>query len=222
MRMRIAERLSEAQSTAVLLTTFNEVDMSALMNMRKQHKELFEKTHGVKLGFMSAFVLAATTMLQRIPAVNARIDGNDIVYHNYTDISIAVSTPRGLVVPVLRDTHKMNFHEVEQTIANLGAKAREDKISLEEMTGGTFTITNGGVFGSMMSTPMLNMPQSAILGMHGIKERPVVVDGKIEIRPIMYVAMTYDHRLIDGRESVTFLKGIKEQLEDPTKMLLKL
>jgi 2-oxoglutarate dehydrogenase E2 component (dihydrolipoamide succinyltransferase) len=196
--------------------------MSALMNMRKQHKELFEKTHGIELGFMSAFVLAATAQLQKIPAVNVAIDGDDIVYHNYIDISIAVSTPRGLVVPVLRNTRKMGFAEVEQTIASLGAKAREDKISLEEMTGGTFTITNGGVFGSMMSTPMLNMPQSAILGMHGIKERPVVVDGQIVIRPIMYVALTYDHRLIDGRESVTFLKGIKEMLEDPTKMLLKL
>jgi len=223
LRQRIAERLVQAQSTGALLTTFNEVDMSQLMEMRDKHKDAFEKVHGVKLGFMSAFVIAATKALQEIPAVNAYIEGDEIVYNEYVDISVAVSAPRGLVVPVLRNCEAMSFADVEKGIAALAKKARDDKLTLEEMAGGTFTITNGGVFGSLMSTPMINSPQSAILGMHAIKQRPVVLEnGQIAARPMMYVALTYDHRLVDGRESVTFLKSIKEKLEDPKRMLLGL
>ena len=220
-RKRTAERLLEGQATTASLTTFNEIDMSNLMEMRKEYKDMFLEQHGVKLGFMSAFVKAAVRALEAIPAVNARIDGEDIVYHNYVDVSVAVSSPRGLVVPVLRDCDKMSFADVEGGIGELGRKARNDELTMEEMTGGTFTITNGGVFGSLMSTPMINLPQSAILGMHGIKERPVVVDGEITIRPMMYVALTYDHRIIDGRESVVFLKTIKEAVEDPRRLLLQ-
>lgn len=223
LRMRIAERLVQAQSTGALLTTFNEIDMSQLMEMREKHKEAFEKTHGVKLGFMSAFVIAATKSLQELPAVNAYMEGDEIVYNDYVDISVAVSAPRGLVVPVLRNCETMSFADVEKGISALAKKARDDKLTLEEMAGGTFTITNGGVFGSLMSTPMINSPQSAILGMHAIKQRPVVLEnGQIVARPMMYVALTYDHRLIDGRESVTFLKSIKEKVEDPKRMLLGL
>jgi len=223
MRMRIAERLLSAQSTGALLTTFNEIDMFKLMELRNNHKEAFEKTFGVKLGFMSAFVAASAKALRELPIVNASIEGDEIVYHDYIDISVAVSAPRGLVVPVLRNCETMNFADIEKGIAALAKKAKDDALTLEEMAGGTFTITNGGVFGSMMSTPMINAPQSAILGMHGIKQRPVVLEnGQIVARPMMYVALTYDHRLIDGRESVTFLKSIKEKLEDPARMLLGL
>jgi len=222
MRRKISERLVEAQATAALLTTFNEIDMSHLMKMRAKHKDQFEKMHGVKLGFMSAFVAAATVALRAIPAANAVIDGKEIVHRDYVDISIAVSSPRGLVVPVLRNCQSMKFHDIERQIGEFGRKAREDQLTMEEMAGGTFTITNGGVFGSLFSTPMLNMPQSAILGMHAIKERPVTVDGEIVSRPMMFVALTYDHRLIDGRESVTFLKSIKEKVEDPERLLLGL
>jgi 2-oxoglutarate dehydrogenase E2 component (dihydrolipoamide succinyltransferase) len=222
-RMRIAERLVQAQSTGALLTTFNEVDMTQLMEMRNLHKDAFEKAFGVKLGFMSAFVVACTKALQEIPAVNAYIEGDEIVYNDYVDISVAVSAPRGLVVPVLRNCETMSFADVEKGIGALAKKARDDALTLEEMAGGTFTITNGGVFGSLMSTPMINSPQSAILGMHAIKQRPVVLEnGQIAARPMMYVALTYDHRLIDGRESVTFLKSVKEKLEDPKRMLLGL
>lgn len=222
MRRKIAERLVDAQSTAALLTTFNEVDMSKLMNLRKKYKDQFEKVHGVKLGFMSAFVAAATKALQEVPAVNAVIDEKEIVYRDYVDISVAVSAPRGLVVPVIRNCQDMNFADIERTIGEFAVKARADKLTMEEMAGGTFTITNGGVFGSLFSTPMLNMPQSAILGMHGVKDRAVVVDGQVVSRPMMYIALTYDHRLIDGRESVTFLKSIKEKIEDPERLILGL
>jgi len=223
MRMRIAERLVQAQSSGALLTTFNEIDMSQLMEMRNLHKDAFEKQFGVKLGFMSAFVYAATKALHELPAVNAYIEGDEIVYNDYVDISVAVSAPRGLVVPVLRNCETMGFADIEKGIAALAKKAKDDTLTLEEMAGGTFTITNGGVFGSLMSTPMINAPQSAILGMHAIKQRPVVLEnGQIAARPMMYVALTYDHRLIDGRESVTFLKSIKEKLEDPRKMLIGL
>ena len=221
-RRTTAKRLKESQETTASLTTFNEVDMSRLMDLRSRHKDAFLAKHGIKLGFMSAFVAAATKALQEVPAVNGTIQGDNIVYHDYVDISIAVSSPRGLVVPVLRNCESMSFAEIESNIAELGRKAKENAITLEEMAGGTFTITNGGIFGSMMSTPMINLPQSAILGMHNIVERPVVVKGEIVVRPIMYVALTYDHRLIDGRESVTFLKSIKEKIEDPARMLLDL
>jgi len=219
MRRKIAERLVEGQSTAATLTTFNEVDMTNLMNMRKKYKDAFEKKHGAKLGFMSAFVAAATSALQDQPIVNAVIDDKEIVYREYCDISIAVSSPRGLVVPVLRDTQNMSLWDIEKATAELAARARSDQITVEEMAGGTFTITNGGVFGSLFSTPMLNMPQSAILGMHGIKERPVTVDGQVVSRPMMYIALTYDHRIVDGRESVVFLKSIKEKCEDPERLI---
>jgi len=221
-RARIAERLKEAQNTAAMLTTFNEVDLKAVSELRARYKESFEKAHGVKLGFMSFFVRASIEALKKFPLVNASIDGNDIVYHGYYDIGVAVSTERGLVVPILRDADALSFAEIEKAIAELGAKARNNKLSIEELTGGTFSITNGGVFGSMLSTPILNPPQAAILGMHGITERPVVVDGQIVVRPMMYLALTYDHRLIDGREAVLFLRHIKELLEDPAKMLLQL
>lgn len=222
MRLRIAERMKEAQNTAASLTTFNEVDMSALMGIRSKFKDAFAKKHDVKLGFMSAFIKAAAQALQEIPVVNARMDmaTQEIVYSPSVDISVAVATPKGLVTPVIRGCQAMSFAEVEKTLAQLGERARDGKIGLDELSGGTFTISNGGVFGSMMGTPILNAPQSAILGMHAIKERPVVVDGQIVIRPMMYLALTYDHRLIDGREAVTFLVRIKELLEDPHRFLL--
>lgn len=220
MRTRIAERLLEASQGTAMLTTFNEVDMKPLMDLRKQYKDQFEKSHGVRLGFMSMFVKAAAEALKRYPDVNASIDGNDIVYHGYCDIGVAVSSPRGLVVPILRDTEHMTMADVEGTIASFGQKAKDGKLSIEEMTGGTFTISNGGVFGSLLSTPILNPPQSAILGMHATKDRPVVVNGEIVIRPMMYIALSYDHRIIDGKGAVTFLKTIKELVEEPAKILL--
>ncbi|RKP24909.1 hypothetical protein SYNPS1DRAFT_29348 [Syncephalis pseudoplumigaleata] len=222
MRMRIAERLKESQNTAASLTTFNEIDMTNLMNLRTTYKDAVLKKHGVKLGFMSAFVRASCIALAEIPMVNASIEGggDTIVYRDYADISVAVATPKGLVTPVLRNAESMSFIEVERAIVELGVKARENKLTLEDMTGGSFTISNGGVFGSLMGTPIINMPQSAILGMHAIKERPVAVNGQVEIRPMMYVALTYDHRIIDGREAVTFLIKVKEAIEDPRRLLL--
>eukprot|EP01036_Dinobryon_divergens_P026476 gene26476-35135_t len=224
MRLRIASRLKEAQNTAAMLTTFQEVDMGNLMDLRNKYKDDFEKTHGIKLGFMSAFVRAATVTLQELPAVNGVIDDatNEIIYRNYVDISVAVASPNGLVVPVLRNTEKMNFADVERTIAAYGKKAKEGSLALEDMAGGTFTISNGGVFGSLFGTPIINPPQSAILGMHATKMRPVVVNGKVEARPMMYLALTYDHRLIDGREAVTFLKAVANRIEDPAKLLFTL
>lgn len=222
LRARIAERMVEAQSTAAMLTSFNEADLGAVMTLRKQYKEPFAEAHGVKLGFMSFFVKAAAEALKKFPAVNASVDGADVVYHDYADIGIAVSTERGLVVPVLRDADQMSFAQIEQGIGEYARKAREGSITLEELTGGTFTITNGGVFGSLVSTPILNMPQSAILGMHAIKERPVVVDGEIVARPMMYLALTYDHRIVDGRDAVLFLVAIKDALEDPARLLLQI
>jgi len=219
LRKRIAERLKDAQNTAAMLTTFNEVDMTALMEARNQYKDLFEKKHGVKMGFMSFFVKAAVQALKEVPAVNAEIYGDEIVYKNYYDISVAVSSPSGLVVPVVRDADKLGFHEIEKEIARLGTKARDGKLAIEDMQGGTFTISNGGVFGSLMSTPIINPPQSAILGMHKIQDRPMVVNKQIVIRPMMYLAVSYDHRLIDGREAVTFLVRIKEAIEDPSRLL---
>ena len=220
LRQRIAARLKEAQNTAAMLTTFNEIDMSHVMATRDAYRDKFEKRFGIKLGFMSFFVKAAVSALKEIPPVNSEIDGTDIVYKNYYDIGVAVSAPQGLVVPVVRDADHLNFAEIEMMIAQLGEKARTGKLSMEDLSGGTFTITNGGVFGSLMSTPILNPPQSAILGMHKIQQRPVAVDGKVEIRPMMYVALTYDHRVIDGREAVTFLVRIKENIEDPQRILL--
>lgn len=220
-RSTIARRLKDAQNTQAMLTTFNDVDLSAVMNLRKQYKESFEKKHEARLGFMSFFAKASVEALKRFPAVNASIDEGDIVYHNYQDIGIAASSPRGLVVPVLRNVGDMSFAQVEKTIAEYGAKAKAGKLSLAEMEGGTFTITNGGVFGSMLSTPIVNPPQSAILGMHRIEQRPVAVNGEVVIRPMMYLALTYDHRIIDGAEAVRFLVTIKECLEDPTRLLLE-
>jgi len=220
LRQRIAERLKEAQNTAAMLTTFNEVDMSHIMALRNQYKEGFEKKHGVKLGFMSFFVKAAIQALKDFPAVNAEIDGQDIVYKNYYDIGVAVSTPTGLIVPVVRDADQKGFAKIEKEIGDLGLRARDGKIGLDELSGGTFTITNGGVFGSMMSTPIINPPQSAILGMHATKERPVVVNGQIVIRPMMYLALSYDHRIIDGKEAVSFLVRVKDAIEDPQRLLL--
>ncbi|WIA23396.1 hypothetical protein OEZ85_000154 [Tetradesmus obliquus] len=220
LRLRVAERLKGAQNTYAMLTTFNEVDMSGLMEMRNAYKDVFLEKHGVKLGFMSAFVKAAAAALQEVPAVNAVIDGSDIIYRDYTDISIAVATPKGLVVPVLRSVDKLSFAEVEKNINALGRKARDGSISIDDMAGGTFTISNGGVYGSMLSTPIINPPQSAILGMHNITPRAMVVGKGIEARPMMYIALTYDHRLIDGREAVTFLKRVKEVVEDPRRLLL--
>ncbi|MBA4117590.1 MAG: dihydrolipoyllysine-residue succinyltransferase [Candidatus Puniceispirillum sp.] len=220
LRQRIAVRLKEAQNTAAMLTTFNEIDMGAVMATRKRYQEAFEKKHGVKLGFMSFFTKACVLALKEIPAINAEIQGDEIVYKNYYDISVAVSSPQGLVVPVVRGADHMSFADVEKTIGLLGRKAKDGKLSMEDMTGGTFTITNGGIFGSLMSTPILNPPQSGILGMHKIEERPRVIDGKIEIRPMMYVALSYDHRLVDGREAVTFLVRVKECIEDPERLLL--
>lgn len=222
LRQRIAERLKEAQNTAALLTTFNEVDMSALLAVRNEYKDSFEKKHGTKLGFMSFFVKAAIVALKEFPAVNAEIDGQDIVYKNFYDIGVAVSTPQGLVVPVLRNADEKNFAQIEGEIVDLGKKARDGKLGIDQLTGGTFSITNGGVFGSLMSTPIINPPQVAIMGMHAVKQRPVVVDGKIEARPMMYLALTYDHRIIDGREAVSFLVRIKDCIEDPRRILLDL
>jgi 2-oxoglutarate dehydrogenase E2 component (dihydrolipoamide succinyltransferase) len=221
-RARIAERLIQAQSTAAMLTTFNEVDLKAVSDLRARYKDTFEKTHGVKLGFMSFFVRAAIESLKKFPIINASVDGNDIIYHAYYDIGIAVSSPRGLVVPVLRDVDQLSMAEIEKAIGAYGQKAKDNKLTIEDLSGGTFSITNGGVFGSMLSTPILNPPQSAILGMHGITERAVVVNGEIVVRPMMYLAMTYDHRIIDGREAVLFVRGIKEALEDPARLLLQL
>ncbi|MGB8577111.1 MAG: 2-oxoglutarate dehydrogenase complex dihydrolipoyllysine-residue succinyltransferase [Pseudolabrys sp.] len=222
LRQTIARRLKDAQNTAAMLTTFNEVDMSAVMHMRNQYKELFEKKHGVKLGFMGFFVRACIQALKEIPAVNAEIDGTDIVYKNYYHIGVAVGTEKGLVVPVVREADHMSLAQIEKTIADLGQRARDGSLKIEDMQGGTFTISNGGVYGSLMSTPILNAPQSGILGMHKIQERPVVVSGKIEARPMMYLALSYDHRIVDGREAVTFLVRVKEGLEDPARIVLDL
>jgi 2-oxoglutarate dehydrogenase E2 component (dihydrolipoamide succinyltransferase) len=220
LRKTIATKLVEAKNTTAMLTTFNEVDMSALMDLRKKYKEAFTKKHGVGIGFMSLFTKAVTVALKDWPAVNAQINGDEIIYHDYADVGIAVSTPKGLVVPVVRNAESLSLAEIEKEIAALAAKARDGKITIEEMQGGTFSITNGGVFGSMLSTPILNIPQSAILGMHNIIERPVAVNGQVVIRPMMYLALSYDHRIIDGRESVSFLKQVKELLEDPSRLLL--
>lgn len=222
MRTRIAQRLKESQNTAAMLTTFQECDMSALFEMREKYKEQFEKVHGAKLGFMSPFIKAAASALQESPVINAVIDGGDIVYRDYVDISVAVASPRGLVVPVIRNVESMTLAGIEQALADLAKRARADQIALEEMAGGSFTISNGGVFGSMMGTPIINPPQSAILGMHATKQRAVVVNGKVEIRPMMYLALTYDHKLIDGREAVTFLCSLRDKIEDPRRLLLGL
>ena len=219
-RQRIAQRLKDAQNTAAMLTTFNEIDMSAVMEVRNKYRDTFEKAHGVRLGFMSFFVKACIVALKEIPAVNAEIDGDELVYKNHYDIGVAVGTPQGLVVPVLRDADQMSFADVEKSIREMGARARDGKLSLDEMTGGTFTITNGGIYGSMLSTPILNAPQSGILGMHNIVERPVAENGEVVIRPMMYVAHSYDHRIIDGREAVTFLVRVKECIEDPQRIML--
>lgn len=220
LRSRIAERLLSAQQNAAILTTFNEINMQPVMDLRNRYKDQFEKVHGVKLGFMSFFTKATVESLKRFPAVNASIDGKDIVYHGYFDIGVAVSTPRGLVVPIVRDADKLSLANIEKSINDLGVKARDGNLAIEDMTGGTFTISNGGVFGSLLSTPILNPPQSGILGMHKIEQRPVVENGQIVIRPMMYVAFSYDHRIIDGAESVRFLVTIKELLEDPSRLLL--
>lgn len=220
LRKRVAERLLEAKNSTAMLTTFNEVNMKPIMDLRKQYGDAFEKRHGIRLGFMSFYVKGVVEALKRYPEVNASIDGEDVVYHNYFDVSMAVSTPRGLVTPVLRDVDALGMADIEKNIKTLALKGRDGKLTVEDLTGGNFTITNGGVFGSLMSTPIINPPQSAILGMHAIKDRPMAVDGKVEILPMMYLALSYDHRLIDGRESVGFLVAIKELLEDPTRLLL--
>ncbi|MEA2841526.1 MAG: hypothetical protein QOF41_2856 [Methylobacteriaceae bacterium] len=222
LRQTIARRLKEAQSTAAMLTTFNEVDMTGVMSLRSHYKDIFEKKHGVKLGFMGFFVKACTQALKEVPNVNAEIDGTDIVYKNYCHIGVAVGTDKGLVVPVVRDADQKSIAEIERAIADFGKRARDGQLKIEEMQGGTFTISNGGVYGSLMSTPILNAPQSGILGMHKIQERPVVVAGKIEIRPMMYLALSYDHRVVDGKEAVTFLVRVKEALEDPARLVLDL
>ncbi|HUD97596.1 MAG TPA: 2-oxoglutarate dehydrogenase complex dihydrolipoyllysine-residue succinyltransferase [Woeseiaceae bacterium] len=222
LRARIAERMVEAQRNAAMLTTFNEIDLSRVMSLRSRYKEPFEKEHGVKLGFMSFFAKASVEALKKFPAVNASVEGSDIVYHDFFDIGIAVSSERGLMVPVLRDVDQQSFAEIESNIAELGKKARDGTMSMDDLTGGTFTITNGGIFGSLLSTPILNPPQSGILGMHAIQDRPVAVEGEIAIRPMMYVALTYDHRIIDGKEAVQFLVSIKQSLEDPGRLLLQL
>ena len=222
LRARVAERLVQAQSTAAMLTTFNEVDLKAVNELRAKYKDRFEKEHGARLGFMSFFVKACVEALRKFPVVNASVDGNDIVYHEYYDVGVAVSTDRGLVVPVLRDADAMTFGEIEKSVVAYATKAREGALTIDEITGGTFTITNGGVFGSLLSTPILNMPQSAILGMHKIQERPVVVNGEVVVRPMMYLALSYDHRIIDGRDSVQFLVAVKEALEDPARLLLQI
>ncbi|EPS3445061.1 2-oxoglutarate dehydrogenase complex dihydrolipoyllysine-residue succinyltransferase [Klebsiella variicola] len=220
LRKRVAERLLEAKNSTAMLTTFNEVNMKPIMDLRKQYGDAFEKRHGIRLGFMSFYVKAVVEALKRYPEVNAFIDGDDVVYHNYFDVSMAVSTPRGLVTPVLRDVDLLGMADIEKNIKELAVKGRDGKLTVDDLTGGNFTITNGGVFGSLMSTPIINPPQSAILGMHAIKDRPMAVNGKVEILPMMYLALSYDHRLIDGRESVGFLVAIKELLEDPTRLLL--
>ena len=222
LRARVAERLKEAQNTAAILTTFNEVDMKPVMDLRNRYKDSFEKKHGTRLGFMSFFTRAVVEALKQFPVVNASVDGQDIVYHGYYDIGIAVGSPRGLVVPILRDADRMSFAEIEAAIRDFGQRAKDGKLSLDELTGGTFSITNGGVFGSLLSTPILNPPQSAILGMHKIQERPVVDNGEIVVRPVMYLALSYDHRIIDGKDAVLFLVAVKEALEDPARMLLEL
>ncbi|MBA4752984.1 MAG: 2-oxoglutarate dehydrogenase complex dihydrolipoyllysine-residue succinyltransferase [Sphingopyxis sp.] len=222
MRQTIAKRLKAAQDTAAMLTTFNDVDMSAVMATRDKYRESFEKKHGVRLGFMSFFTKAVALAAHDIPAVNARIDGDEIVYHDYLDVSVAVSAPNGLVVPVVRNADSLSFADIEKAIADLGKRAKDGTLTIDDMTGGTFTISNGGVFGGLMSTPIINPPQSAVLGLHRIEDRPVVRNGEIVIRPMMYLAMSYDHRLIDGREAVTFLKTIKEAIEDPTRLLIDL
>jgi 2-oxoglutarate dehydrogenase E2 component (dihydrolipoamide succinyltransferase) len=220
LRARIAERMVQAQSTQALLTSFNEVDLTAINGLRARYKEQFEKQHGVKLGFMSFFAKACVEALKKFPTVNASVEGNDIVYHEYFDVGVAVSTDRGLIVPVLRDADLQSFADIEKSIANFAGRARAGTITMEELTGGTFTITNGGVFGSLVSTPIVNSPQSAILGMHKIQDRPVAIDGQVVVRPMMYIALTYDHRIIDGREAVLFLVTVKQCLEDPARMVL--
>ncbi|MFP5429525.1 MAG: 2-oxoglutarate dehydrogenase complex dihydrolipoyllysine-residue succinyltransferase [Gammaproteobacteria bacterium] len=222
LRAKVAERLLEAKQSTAMLTTFNEVNMKPVMDLRKQYAEKFEKVHGVRLGFMSFFVKAAIEALKRFPAVNASIDGNDIVYHGFYDVGVAVSSDRGLVVPILRNTERMSLAEIEKTIGDFGKKAKDGKLTIEDMTGGTFTISNGGVFGSLLSTPILNPPQTAILGMHKIQERPMAVNGQVVILPMMYLALSYDHRLIDGKEAVSFLVAIKELVEDPARLLLEI
>ncbi|HXF08901.1 MAG TPA: 2-oxoglutarate dehydrogenase complex dihydrolipoyllysine-residue succinyltransferase [Candidatus Acidoferrales bacterium] len=221
LRARVAERLVQAQQTAAILTTFNEVDLSAVNELRRHYRDSFEKAHGVRLGYMSFFIKACVEALKRFPVINASVDGTDIVYHGYFDIGIAVASPRGLVVPIVRDADQLGFAELEKQVQAYGEKARDGGLSIEDLTGGTFSITNGGVFGSLLSTPILNPPQSAILGMHKIQERPVVVDGQIVVRPMMYLALSYDHRLIDGREAVQFLVTVKDLLEDPARLLLQ-
>ena len=222
LRQTIARRLKEAQETAAMLTTFNEVDMTAVMAVRSHYKDVFEKRHGVKLGFMSFFVKACVAALKDVPAVNAEIDGTDLIYKNHYDIGVAVGSERGLVVPVVRDADALSLAGIEKTIGELGAKARDGTLALEDLQGGTFTISNGGVYGSLMSTPILNLPQSGILGMHKIQDRPVVVGGQIVIRPMMYLALSYDHRVVDGQGAVTFLVKVKEHVEDPQRLLLEL
>jgi 2-oxoglutarate dehydrogenase E2 component (dihydrolipoamide succinyltransferase) len=222
LRQTIARRLKEAQNTAAMLTTFNDVDMSAVIDARTRYKDLFEKKHGIRLGFMAFFVKACALAAKDVPSVNASLDGDEIVYHDYLDVSVAVSAPKGLVVPVVRNADRMSFAEIEKTIADYGKRAKDGTLTVDEMTGGTFTISNGGVFGSLLSTPIINPPQSAVLGMHRIEERPVVREGQIVARPMMYLALSYDHRLIDGREAVTFLVRVKEAIEDPTRLLIDL
>jgi len=222
LRQTVARRLKEAQNTAAMLTTFNDVDMSAVIAARARYKDLFEKKHGIRLGFMGFFVKACALAAKDVPSVNGSIEGDEIVYHDYLDVSVAVSAPKGLVVPVVRDADRMSFAEIEKTIADYGKRAKDGTLTMDEMTGGTFTISNGGVFGSLLSTPILNPPQSAVLGMHRIEERPVVKDGQIVARPMMYLALSYDHRLVDGREAVTFLVRVKEAIEDPTRLLIDL
>jgi len=222
LRARVAERLVQAQQTAAILTTFNEVDLSAVIGLRKRYKDQFEKTHGVQLGFMSFFVKAAVEALQRFPVINASVDGNDIIYHGYYDVGMAVSSPRGLVVPILRNCDRLTMADIEQGILEFGRKAKDGTLSYEELTGGTFSITNGGVFGSLLSTPILNPPQSAILGLHKIQDRPMAIQGELVIRPMMYLALSYDHRIIDGRDAVQFLVTIKDILEDPARLLMRI
>jgi 2-oxoglutarate dehydrogenase E2 component (dihydrolipoamide succinyltransferase) len=222
LRKRVAERLVQSQSSAAILTTFNEVDMQPVMDLRAKHRDRFEKEHGIKLGFMSFFVKAAVAALRKFPVVNASVDGDDIVYHGYFDIGIAVSSPRGLVVPIVRNADQLSFADIEKQIADFGKRAQDGKLTIEELSGGTFSISNGGVFGSMLSTPIINPPQSAILGVHATKERPVAENGQIVIRPMNYLALSYDHRIIDGREAVLFLVAVKEALEDPSRLLLEL
>ncbi|MFQ5546835.1 MAG: 2-oxoglutarate dehydrogenase complex dihydrolipoyllysine-residue succinyltransferase [Woeseia sp.] len=221
LRARIAERMVEAQHSAAMLTTFNEIDLTRVISLRKRYRDSFEKEHGVRLGFMSFFARASVEALKKYPVVNASVEGNEVIYHDYYDIGIAVSSERGLMVPILRDVDRQSFAEIESNIAELGKKAREGRVSMEELTGGTFTITNGGIFGSLLSTPILNPPQSGILGMHAIQERPMAIGGEVLVRPMMYVALTYDHRIIDGREAVQFLVSLKQSLEDPGRLLLQ-